>query len=107
MKTLVKKLRHFLRQCGGPTAVEYAVLLVLVIFGAMTAVSLLGENLSNSLGSAAGALPSGGRAEASSESSQDEEDDKNSGRRQRRRRGKSRRRPGGRRSSRAETARRR
>ena len=90
MKSLVRKLKHFLRQCGGPTAVGYAVLLVLVIFGAITAVSLLGASLGNSIGSAAEALPSGGSDEDSSESSQDEKDenDDQKGKRRRRRKGR-------------------
>ena len=32
MKTLVKKLRQFLRQCGGPTAIECAVFLAVIAF---------------------------------------------------------------------------
>ena len=89
MKTLVKKLRQFLRQCGGPTAVEYAVLLVLLIFGVMTAVSLLGASVGSSISSTAEALPSGGSGEDSGESEQDENDEngnENSRRRRRRRR---------------------
>ena len=83
MRTLLKKLRDFLRQCGGPTAVEYAVLLFLIIFGALTAISLLGTNLSNTIGSTAQALPSGAGGEDSSELSQgdeDEDEDEESGR---------------------------
>ena len=59
MKALVNKLKHFLRQCGGPTVVEYAVLLVLVIFCAMTAISLLGSALDTSVRSTARVMPSG------------------------------------------------
>ena len=101
MKALVRKLKHFLRQCGGPTAVEYAVLLVLIIFGAMTAVSLLGASLGNSIGSTAGALPSGGSGEDSSESSQDEKDENDNEKSKRRRRRKGRK---GRRRRRRSTA---
>ena len=81
MKTLVKKLRQFLRQCGGPTAVEYAILLFLVLLGAMTAVSLLGNSVGNSIGSTAEALPLGTSDEGSGESAQDGDDeDEESGR---------------------------
>ena len=76
MKTLLKILRDFLHECGRPTAVEYAVLLVLIIFGAMTSISLLGASLGNTISSAAAALPSGASGEASSESSQGEETQK-------------------------------
>ena len=75
MKTLVKKLRDFLHQCAGPTVVEYAVLLVLIIFGALTAISLLGVNLSNTIFSTAEALPSGADDEDPSESAQDGDDE--------------------------------
>ena len=75
MKTLVKKLRDFLHQCAGPTVVEYAVLLVLIIFGALTAISLLGVNLSNTIASTAQALPLGDAEEDSSESSQADENE--------------------------------
>ena len=85
MRTLVKKLGGFLRESAGPTVVEYAVLLVLIIFGALTAISLLGVNLSTSLASTAEALPLGVSGEDSSESSQndaaeDEGEDEENGR---------------------------
>jgi len=75
MKTLVKRFRDFLHQCAGPTAVEYAVLLVLIIFGALTAITLLGSALDNSVRSTAQATPSGNGDEDFSESSQAEEDE--------------------------------
>ena len=79
MKMLVKKVRDFLHQSAGPTAVEYAVLLVLIIFGAMTAISLLGVNLSSTFVSTAQALPLGAAEEDSSESSQGDEDEEGGG----------------------------
>ena len=97
MKALVRKLKHFLRQCGGPTAVEYAIVLLLVIFGAMTAVSLLGNSVGNSIGSTAETLPSGGSGEDSGESAPDEKsgnNNRNRRNRQRGRRGQRRRRRG-------------
>ncbi len=42
MKALVKMMQDFLRSEEGPTATEYAVLLVLILFGAMAAISLHG-----------------------------------------------------------------
>jgi len=58
-KSLKNILRRFIRECCGPTATEYAVLLVLIIFGALTAISLLGSFVSGSVESTAKALPSG------------------------------------------------
>ena len=42
MKALVKMMQDFLRSEEGPTATEYAVLLALVLFGAMAAINLHG-----------------------------------------------------------------
>ena len=42
MRVLVKTMRDFLRSEDGPTATEYAVLLALIIFGAMAAINLHG-----------------------------------------------------------------
>ena len=52
-------VRRFIRDCCGPTATEYAVLLVLIIFGALTAISLLGSFVGGSMETTAKALPSG------------------------------------------------
>lgn len=82
MKALVKKIRDFLHQTAGPTAVEYAVLLVLIVFGALTAISLLGVNLNNTIISTANALPSGtsgGDSSASSQGGEGENEDAESG----------------------------
>ena len=59
VKRLKKVLRRFIRECCGPTATEYAVLLVLIVFGALAAISLLGSFVSSSTQSTAEALPSG------------------------------------------------
>jgi pilus assembly protein Flp/PilA len=55
---LLKRLRQFLKSDDGPTAVEYAVMLALIIAVVLTAVQSLGtntsasfNNISNSLGS--------------------------------------------------------
>ena len=58
-KGLKNIVRRFFRECCGPTATEYAVLLVLIIFGALTAISLLGSFVSSSMETTAEALPSG------------------------------------------------
>ena len=58
-KCLKNALRRFLSESWGPTATEYAVLLVLVVFGCLTAISLLGAFLKSSVQSTAQALPSG------------------------------------------------
>jgi len=64
-KGLKNIVRRFFRECCGPTATEYAVLLVLIIFGALTAISLLGSFVSGSMETTAKALPSGGDTEKS------------------------------------------
>lgn len=44
MTTNLKRLNSFLRSEDGPTAVEYAVMLALVVMGCIAAVMLLGNN---------------------------------------------------------------
>ena len=58
-KGLKKVLRRFRRDCWGPTATEYAVLLVLIIFGALSAISLMGSFLDSSIRSTTQAMPDG------------------------------------------------
>lgn len=58
-KWVRKSLRRFLREGSGPTATEYAVLLVLIIFGALTAISLLGSMVGSSFQSTTNAMPEG------------------------------------------------
>ena len=57
MKTLAKKLRHFLRQCGGPTAVEYAILLVLIVFTCFATLQLIGAFVADTTRTVAESLP--------------------------------------------------
>jgi len=75
-----KCLRHILgrfrRDCWGPTATEYAVLLVLIVFGALAAISLLGNLVSNSIQSVTEVVPDGS-GEATSENSGSDKDKKN------------------------------
>ena len=59
MKYLATKVQRFLKSEDGPTAVEYAVMLALIIVVCITAVTTLGSNASNtfsnvSLNTAAG-----------------------------------------------------
>ena len=58
MKSLTKKLQRFLASEDGPTAVEYAVMLALIIIVCLVAIQSVGTNASttftnvgNSLGS--------------------------------------------------------
>jgi pilus assembly protein Flp/PilA len=47
MSRYTHHLAHFLRDEGGPTAVEYAVMLALIIVVCIAAISTLGSNASN------------------------------------------------------------
>ena len=47
MKSLAQKLQRFLVSEDGPTAVEYAVMLALIIVVCISAISALGSNASN------------------------------------------------------------
>ena len=44
MKYLVKKMQRFLTSEDGPTAVEYAVMLALIIIVCLASISALGSN---------------------------------------------------------------
>jgi len=47
LSNLKKRLVNFLKREDGPTAVEYAVMLALIIVVCITAISVLGSNASN------------------------------------------------------------
>ena len=47
LKTIVKKIRYFLTDEEGPTAVEYAVMLMLIILICITGVQAVGRNTSD------------------------------------------------------------
>ena len=47
MRQLTKKFVEFMKKEDGPTAVEYAVMLALIIVVCITAVTALGTNASN------------------------------------------------------------
>ena len=46
MKSLVKKVQHFLVAEDGPTAVEYAVMLALIVIVCLTAIKSVGTKAS-------------------------------------------------------------
>jgi len=56
MKGLAKKVQRFLVSEDGPTAVEYAVMLALIIIVCLTAVRAIGTNASAKFQAAADAL---------------------------------------------------
>ena len=56
MKSLTLKLRRFLVSEDGPTAVEYAVMLALIIIVCLTAISTLGTKASTEFTNIAGSL---------------------------------------------------
>ena len=43
------KLRRFLQEDDGPTAVEYAVMLAMIVMAALASIQLVGSNLNSSL----------------------------------------------------------
>ncbi|NQU24076.1 MAG: Flp family type IVb pilin [Candidatus Nealsonbacteria bacterium] len=47
MKSLAKKMHRFLVSEDGPTAVEYAVMLALIVIVCLTAISAIGTNASS------------------------------------------------------------
>ncbi len=47
MKSLLKKLRRFLSSEGGPTAVEYAVMLSLIVVVCLSAITSIGSKASS------------------------------------------------------------
>lgn len=57
MKSLVKKLHRFLASEDGPTAVEYAVMLALIIIVCLTAISSLGTQASKTFSDVTAKLP--------------------------------------------------
>jgi len=59
MKSLAKKVQRFLVSEDGPTAVEYAVMLALIIIVCLTAITQLGQKVNNTFMEVKNALPSG------------------------------------------------
>jgi pilus assembly protein Flp/PilA len=59
MKNLALKVQRFLVSEDGPTAVEYAVMLALIIIVCLTAIQAIGTNAAVTFNSVASKLPSG------------------------------------------------
>ena len=60
MKNLLRNVRQFLVNEDGPTAVEYAVMLALIIVVCLTAIQAIGTNANATFNSVATVLPGGG-----------------------------------------------
>ena len=56
MKSLAKKVQRFLVSEDGPTAVEYAVMLALIVIVCLTAIRSIGTNASTTFNNVAGQL---------------------------------------------------
>ena len=54
-----QKIRRFLASEDGPTAVEYAVMLALIVVVCLTAIQAIGTNANATFQSVAAAMPSG------------------------------------------------
>lgn len=59
MSRFVSTLRRFLNNEDGPTAVEYAVMLALIIIVCLTAISTVGTNSKSTFSRVASSLSSG------------------------------------------------
>ena len=61
MRNVAKKFVEFMKKEDGPTAVEYAVMLALIIVVCIAAITTLGSNANNTFSSVATAtVPAGG-----------------------------------------------
>jgi pilus assembly protein Flp/PilA len=56
MNLLAKKVRRFLVSEDGPTAVEYAVMLALIVIVCLTAISNIGTNANTTFGNVANSI---------------------------------------------------
>jgi pilus assembly protein Flp/PilA len=56
MKSIVQKVRNFLISEDGPTAVEYAVMLALIVIVCLTAITSIGSKASTTFNKVAGSL---------------------------------------------------
>jgi pilus assembly protein Flp/PilA len=59
MKTIANRIRRFLASEDGPTAVEYAVMLALIIVVCLTAITTLGQRANDTFNNVANSIPSG------------------------------------------------
>jgi len=60
MRYFLSHTRRFLVSEDGPTAVEYAVMLALIIIVCLISIQAIGTNANLTFNSVAGALPAGG-----------------------------------------------
>jgi pilus assembly protein Flp/PilA len=58
MKSLALKVQRFLVSEDGPTAVEYAVMLALIVIVCLTAITAIGTKASKTFNTVQGAMPS-------------------------------------------------
>ena len=58
MKSLAQKVQRFLVSEDGPTAVEYAVMLALIVIVCLTAITAVGTKTSGTFNKVKNALPS-------------------------------------------------
>ncbi len=56
MKSFVNKVERFLKSEDGPTAVEYAVMLSLIVVVCLTAITSIGSNATSTFNKVAGQL---------------------------------------------------
>jgi pilus assembly protein Flp/PilA len=59
MKSLAKKVQRFLVSEDGPTAVEYAVMLALIVIVCLTAITAIGTNANDTFNEVADQLGGG------------------------------------------------
>jgi pilus assembly protein Flp/PilA len=59
MSSVTSRIRHFLASEDGPTAVEYAVMLALIIVASITILTSLGQSVSGKFSTVNSALTSG------------------------------------------------
>ena len=60
MKSFASRVQRFLVSEDGPTAVEYAVMLALILVACITIVNSLGKSVSGTFSQVNSALPAGG-----------------------------------------------
>lgn len=60
MKSLALKVQRFLKSEDGPTAVEYAVMLALIVVVCLTTITTIGTRANTTFNSIANSLPAGG-----------------------------------------------
>jgi len=60
MSNAIRHIRSFLKSEDGPTAVEYAVMLALIIVVCLAAIQAIGTNANTTFNSVATIMPTGG-----------------------------------------------